>query len=125
MKRLSRRTVLRGAGLGGLSIALPTLEAMLDGGNGHRVARAAAPVRMVLFTFPNGVPGIGQWKPTAAGADWAPTPCLEPLASLRADLTIVSGLRHTAYFSGKAPGDHARGHASLWSGVPTNDAGGT
>ena len=54
---LSRRTLLRGAGV---AVALPTLDAMLTDG-GLLVGTAGAqprklPPRMVVFFIPNGVP---------------------------------------------------------------------
>ena len=53
--RLSRRTLLRGAGI---AVALPTLDAMLDSkGLLHGTASAEArkpPTRLVIFFIPNG-----------------------------------------------------------------------
>ena len=53
--QMTRRTLLRAAGI---SVALPTLDAMLDGkGRWLRKAGAAtpAPVRVMAFHFPHGV----------------------------------------------------------------------
>jgi hypothetical protein len=65
--KLSRRTLLRGAGA---AIALPVLDAMLtDGGLYHGRAGAAAsapPVRLVTYFWPNG-PRLGLWAPTTVG----------------------------------------------------------
>lgn len=56
---LSRRALLRGAGVG---MSLPFLEAMV----GHR-AGAAAPVRMLVYFWPHGTRG-SQWAPSVTGA---------------------------------------------------------
>jgi len=71
--RLSRRTALRAAGI---SIALPTLDAMIDGrGRWLGVAHAAAaapPVRVMAFHFPHGVV-LSQWTPATTGKGYAIT----------------------------------------------------
>ncbi len=75
--RLTRRTVLRGAGAG---LALPALEAMMDGRGRLRLSAAeaaeggtagAAPVRFLGFLMQNGCPK--QWySPVPVGAPAAP-----------------------------------------------------
>jgi hypothetical protein len=97
---LSRRTILRGAGA---ALALPWLEAMavrpslaaslIRSGEGEKPQRVAA-----LF-FPNGV-REDCWTPTGTGADWELTPQLEPLASVKDDVSVVSGLWHEATDTG-------------------------
>ena len=71
--RLSRRTLLRGAGI---AVALPTLDAMLDGkGLLHGTASAQArkpPTRLVIFFIPNGV-SMGDWVPTTTGTGFRTT----------------------------------------------------
>jgi hypothetical protein len=73
--RLSRRTLLRGAGV---AIGLPVLDAMLtDRGLFHGRAQAAPPVRLVTFFWANGPRG-SKWAPSAVGALDASTlgPCM-------------------------------------------------
>ena len=87
--RLSRRTILRGAGVG---IALPLLEAMvLRSLGGGQTLAVAAPRRFVFIYTPN-----GYWQPTfvptETGRDWRPPPTLEPLADLRNEVTVITGL---------------------------------
>ncbi len=95
MKRsweVSRRACLRGAGT---ALALPTLEAMLPG---MKRARAdAAPKRMVFFVFNNGTPDHangrpGTFWPKTAGSDFEITPILQPIADLKKDILLISGL---------------------------------
>ncbi|MDQ3331540.1 MAG: DUF1552 domain-containing protein, partial [Planctomycetota bacterium] len=66
---------------------------------------------------PNGtIPG--RWQPTTAGADWEMTPSLEPLADLRKDFSIFTGLaQHNAKSLGDGAGDHARSAASFLTGA--------
>lgn len=93
---LSRRTVLRGAGV---ALALPWLEAMqsrpvLAGG-----PPAERPVRLAALFFPNGV-REDRWTPEAVGSDWQLTPQLQPLAGLKQDTSVISGLWHQACDTG-------------------------
>jgi hypothetical protein len=85
--RISRRTLLRGAGA---SLALPWLEAM------GPVARAASnstrpPVRMAVLFMPNGV-NSDMWTPTAAGRNFELSPTLKPLKDLKDDLLVLTNL---------------------------------
>lgn len=93
---ISRRTVLRGAGV---ALALPWLEAF-----GLRSLRAGEtaterPVRVAALFFPNGV-REDKWTPTATGFDWELTPQLQPLSNLRQDVSVISGLWHRACDTG-------------------------
>ena len=85
--RISRRTLLRGAGA---SLALPWLEAM------GPVARAASnstrpPVRMAVLFMPNGV-NSDMWTPKGAGRSFELSPTLEPLKDLKDDLLVLTNL---------------------------------
>jgi hypothetical protein len=86
--RISRRTLLRGAGA---SLALPWLEAM-----GPLTARAAStparpPVRMAMMFMPNGVRS-DMWTPEGTGRDFQLSPTLEPLAAHKDDLLVLTNL---------------------------------
>lgn len=85
MKRaMSRRTVLRGLGA---CVGLPLLEAMVP------VARATpvSPVRLVVFFIPNGT-YLPRWTPADAGPGYTLSPILQPLASVRDEVTVLTGL---------------------------------
>ena len=109
---VSRRAVLRGAGA---AVALPWLEAM------STPVRAAVaprpPVRAAFLYVPNGV-HMPDWTPAAAdgpGFDLPPT--LAPLAGVRDDLLVVSGLAlDPARAKGDGGGDHARAMAGFLTG---------
>jgi Protein of unknown function (DUF1552) len=116
--RLSRRTVLRAAGI---SVALPVLEAMTDG-RGHllssaRAAGTAPPVRVMAFHFPHGVV-LSKWTPTTTGKGYALTPGLMPLAEYQDDINVISGLEQNSW--GKGPGG---GHAQVMPCFATAVAG--
>ena len=111
MKRLSRRTILRGAG--GAAIALPWLEALRP-----RRARAAAtaPVKrfVVMFSANGTLPT--QWTPTGSETSFTLSPILTPLAAHQADLVIVQGL-----FQQGAGGDgHQNGIGGMLTGQLLN-----
>ena len=123
MKKLSRRTVLRGIGA---SIALPWLEAMSSaaslGASGSAVSGAAtaAPKRLAFMYIPNGVIG-SKWFPEKTGQDFDLSESLQPLADLKQDITVVSGLNRT-YLTGE-PHSQA-GSCWLTSALPSERADG-
>ena len=85
---LSRRTLLRGAGV---CLALPWLESLLP--RAH--AQAAAPRRFVATYFPNGTAAV-YWPPTGVGAGsaWGLSPILAPFAKLKTNMTVLSNLEN-------------------------------
>src|SRR4051812_35556538 len=87
---LSRRHLLRAAGV---AMALPMLECYAPRG-ALAAAAAAKPIRrMVCICTPLGLhPEF--FFPQASGKDYTPSPYLEPLADLRNDFSIISGLQH-------------------------------
>ncbi|HEY7310826.1 MAG TPA: DUF1552 domain-containing protein [Gemmataceae bacterium] len=119
-RRISRRTVLRGVGT---AVTLPLLEAMLP-----RPVRAAgkptAPRRMAFVYVPNGVIPV-DWKPKTEGADFELPPILQPLASVKQDVLVLSGLTcDKARPNGDGPGDHARASAAFLTGAQARKTAG-
>lgn len=116
-------------GLGTL-VALPMLESMLPRGRLFAAGPTAdagplgSPRRMVYVYAANGK-NMTQWTPAADGAGFALSPTLEPLASHRNDITVLSGLSlDPANAHGDGGGDHARGLAAFLTGVhPKKTAG--
>ncbi|MGE0394844.1 MAG: DUF1552 domain-containing protein, partial [Vicinamibacterales bacterium] len=98
---LSRRTILRGAGV---AIGLPLLDSMVPAMTAL-AKTAAQPVRRFgAFYVPMGV-NMKLWTPEADGRDFALTPTLQRIAAFRDQLTVVSGLdSHPA-----VPGDNDGG----------------
>src|ERR1043165_1853779 len=123
--RISRRTLLRGAGAG---VALPWLEGMLPA----RPARAqqvpaGKPLRFVVWTLPDGV-RMDAWTPKETGASYTTTPILKPLEQYRSAFNVVSGLANTpaSVVSGDVfAGSHARATGAMLTPVPLTFTSGT
>lgn len=104
MPPISRRTILKGAGA---ALALPILDAMLP-----RAAWAAPEMlarnRMAFIYVPNGAI-MQSWTPETVGADYVLSKTLQPLAPLKQDVLVLSGLaQNNARALGDGGGDHAR-----------------
>jgi hypothetical protein len=89
---LSRRTLLRGAGVG---LALPWLEAMSP----LRGATSDAPVRMAALYMANGV-NVKEWTPEGEGRDFRLSPSLQPLQDLKSEINVFSNLWNAAAMTG-------------------------
>ena len=85
---LSRRTVLRGAGV---ALGIPWLEAMAPSAIASSTGASTDPVRMAVLYMPNGV-NTKTWTPEGQGRDWELSPTLEPLRDLKDDVSVVSNL---------------------------------
>src|SRR5260370_1272290 len=85
---LSRRTFLRGAGA---AIALPMLDAMRPLSALAASAAPKPPVRMGVLFFPNGV-WQDSWIPKQVGAAYEIPFSLEPLAKLKDQFLVVTGM---------------------------------
>ncbi|HEX8203614.1 MAG TPA: DUF1552 domain-containing protein [Isosphaeraceae bacterium] len=111
-RTLSRRAALRGLGT---AITLPWLEAMAP--LSARAAEAAIPKRLAFFYVPNGV-HMPDWTPKAEGPLGQLPGLLEPLAALKDDILVLTGLAQDGGWAhGDGPGDHARSLASFLTGV--------
>lgn len=108
---LSRRTFLRGAGV---TLALPWLEAMIPQARAAPAVRP--PLRAAFIYTPNGY-NQSTFIPTKTGLDYDLTPALEPLAKVRGEVTVLTGLDRT--FVG-GTGVHAQcGSCWMSSSPPT------
>jgi len=112
--RLARRTLLRGAGM---MLGLPLLESMTPIAKSAfaSVAEGSSvpPVRMAAMFVPNGVI-MPKWRCEGEGEDWALSPTLEPLKSMKSKINVISGLKHENGTGGKdGAGDHARSCATF------------
>ena len=89
----SRRHLLRGLAAGGaVAIGLPALEVFL-GPNGDAFADGSGfPTRFGWWFFGNGV-HASRWVPEGSGPDWELSSQLAPLAGVKDEVTVVSGLR--------------------------------
>ncbi len=107
-KHLSRRTVLRGAGM---SLSLPFLEAMTPAFAATKEATTAK--RFVGMSLALGLHNPNL-VPEGAGRDYKPSPYLKSLQDIREDFTVVSGSSHP----GVTGGHTAEG--SIFSACPNS-----
>ncbi len=123
-KHLPRRWFLRGMGA---AIALPLLDSMTPVAFGQ-LAKAAvikAPKRLSFVYVPNGIV-MENWTPTGYGSDFELPAILQPLAPVRNQLTVITGLmNHQADALGDGGGDHARAGASFLTGTHPKKTGGS
>jgi hypothetical protein len=89
-KHLSRREVLKGAGV---TIALPLLDAMVPAGTALAQTAAARHPRLGFVYFPHGALQE-EWTPTRTGREFDVPFILQPLEPYREYVTVVSGLRN-------------------------------
>ncbi len=115
-KRLSRRTLLRGAGV---TLALPLLDSMFPALVPSAKAAAAPKIpRFVGIFNPHGW-APAYWTMEKDGPLTDLPFVLKPLESWRGHITVVSGLDATSSMPppGETGGDHSRG-AATFAGVP-------
>src|SRR6187401_1055965 len=93
-KKLSRRTLLRGAGA---AMALPWLSVMTEAFAG--TAANQPPRRFVAMTL-----GLGlhaeNLNPAEGGSDYKPSMYLESLQDIRDKFTVISGASHPGVSGG-------------------------
>jgi len=113
MKRLHRRTLLRGAGA---ALALPWLDAMTP--RAMAASSSLPPKRFAWVYIPNGVVQHA-WHPQNVGRNWEITPSLEPLAAFREQMNLFTGLDRE--FRG-GTGVHAQAGCCWLSSSPPTEA---
>jgi uncharacterized protein DUF1552 len=100
-KHLSRRTVLKGAGV---TLALPLLDAMIPAATALAQTAAARKMRAGFFYIPHGAiqwntshgPEMDHWTPKGAGADFKLSPIMEPLEKFKRYVTSFGHLENKA-----------------------------
>ena len=120
LSSLDRRKFLRGAGV---ALALPWLESFTN--TARAVSKPEPRKRLACFYLPDGVPMPSEkdpafqdwsWFPHGGRADFKLTKCMEPLASLRNELTVFSGLSNPAL-------RRVHGHANADQFITAADTG--
>ena len=106
MKRISRRTVLRGAGV---ALSLPWLEAMAEANQ----SLPKPPVRTAFVFMPNGVVPE-HWTPSGDDESFELTPYLKSLAPVKDEITLLENLWH----------EQTTGRNGHWPKVPAWLSGG-
>ncbi len=110
---MSRRRFLRGVGA---CVALPALPSLLPRWSCAAEVAASAPQRMAFVTIPNGV-NLEKWWPKGEGKTFELAATMEPLAGVKDQIQVISGLDHINATAGAdGAGDHARASASLLTG---------
>lgn len=109
-ERLSRRTLLRGAGV---ALSIPWLSAMQSalGAGGPPVPRRFVAMTLGLGLLPENL------FPHESGRGYAPSPYLEPLTDLREQMTLISGSSHPGVTGGH------RAEASILTANPMGSSG--
>jgi hypothetical protein len=100
-KHLSRRTVLKAAGV---SIGLPLLDAMIPAYTALAQTAAAPKLRTGFFYIPHGAimwntpygAAVDAWTPSGAGADFKLSPILSPLESYKHLVASFGNLENKA-----------------------------
>ena len=104
-RHLSRRTVLRGAGV---TLALPLLDAMIPAATALAQTAAVPKLRMGFFYIPHGAilgntahgPEMDRWTPSGAGADFKLSPILKSLEPHKRYVTSFGNLKNDAMVGG-------------------------
>src|SRR5256885_3376979 len=104
-KHLSRRTVLKGAGV---TLALPLLDAMIPAATALAQTAAVPKMRMGFFYIPHGAimgntshgPEMDRWTPSGTGADFKLSPILKSLEPHKKYVTSFGNLQNQAMVGG-------------------------
>jgi len=121
-KHLSRRTLLKGAGV---SLALPLLDAMIPAATALAQTAAARKLRMGFFYLPHGAimgntshgAKMDKWTPTGAGADFKLSPIMASLEPYKKYVTSIGNLENKAMVGGV----HSRAPATWLSAMKPDD----
>ena len=100
-KHLSRRTVLKGAGV---AVGLPLLDAMIPAATALAQTAAAPKLRVGFFYIPHGAimwntpygAEMDHWTPSGSGAEFRLSPIMEPLEAYKHYVTSFSNLENKA-----------------------------
>ena len=98
-KHLSRRTVLKAAGV---SLSLPLLDAMIPAATALADTAAKGKLRAGFFYIPHGAimwntpygPEMDHWTPSGAGADFKLSPILKPLENYKRYVATFGNLEN-------------------------------
>jgi hypothetical protein len=100
-KHLSRRTVLKGAGV---TLALPFLEAMVPAATALAQTAASPKLRAGFFYIPHGAimyntahgPAMDRWTPSGSGVDFKLNAIMQPLEPFKKYVSSVGNLVNEA-----------------------------
>ena len=110
-KHLSRRKLLRGAGV---ALALPFLESMVPAGMARASELGTPRSRLACIYIPHGAVQA-SWEPSQVGKSFAFSPTLMSLEPFRNQINIVSGLAlPVAYEGPPSAGEHHNRSSQCW-----------
>jgi hypothetical protein len=100
-KHISRRAVLKGAGV---ALGLPFLDAMVPAATALAQTAAAAKLRMGFFYMPHGAvmhntshgPAMDKWTPSGSGADFKLSPILSSLEPYKRYVSSFGNLENAS-----------------------------
>src|SRR5882724_10622662 len=100
-KHISRRTILKGAGV---NLALPFLSAMVPASTALAQTAANPKIRAGFFYIPHGAimfntkfgPEMDRWTPSGAGANYKLNEITSPLEPFKQQLTTFGNLENAA-----------------------------
>jgi hypothetical protein len=104
-RHLSRRTVLKGAGI---TLALPLLDAMIPAATALAQTAATPKLRVGFFYIPHGAimgntvhgPQMDRWTPRGSGADFTLSPIMTSLEPYKRYVTSFGNLQNQAMVGG-------------------------
>lgn len=111
-RHLSRRTVLRGAGV---ALGLPLLDAMTPAFAASKVVPKAK--RFVGVSYYLGLHGPNFKPQGKGGTDYKASPYLRSLQDIRDDFTVITGSSHPGVSGGHTA------ESSIWSACPNGRGG--
>ncbi len=108
----------------GLSVALPFLPSLLPRALWANQKVINLPRRLAFIYSPNGKV-MNHWTPKTLGKNFELPQTLGPLASVKSQIQVLSGLAHLkAFANGDGAGDHARANATFLTGCQARKTAG-
>ena len=122
-KHISRRTVLKGAGV---TLALPFLDAMVPAATALAQTAAAPKLRTGFFYIPHGAimdntshgPAMDKWTPSGSGANFKLSPILSSLEPYKKYVSSFGNLENAA-----TAGSVHTLHSATWLSATRPDTG--
>ena len=108
---LTRRTFLRG--VGGVTVALPLLEATA----GRAWAQGEGPRRFIVFMTPQGFV-MDAWRPTGNQTSWQLSEILQPLSPYKAKLNVIDNLTNEVNYLNRLSNGHNTAARTLLTSEP-------
>lgn len=99
----------------GALLGLPLFESLVGD---VAYADDSFPARLLCYYVPNGI-HMQAWTPTQTGSDFELTPILQPLAPVKNQVLVLSGLSNTPA-KPDGPGDHAGGTSGFLTAAHAN-----